>query len=251
MKTKTNITLAAFFFLLFAFTRAEAQLSFTADRPGNARRHDELSQQRLRPGAQRGRNDRRDPRLPADNAEHAFLFVGGQMYDLNTLCDLSLSNFKVLTVAKTITDSCLIIGEGVTMNGEKHAFLLTPTPVDGGNWSYICCQVGLDPGRGRLVVGNGLPLLQVAWPARRSPPVRRNRPIAGGGRFPVRRDVGNCPPPPPPPDYCWTCINGHIVLLLTADVTGQGRQVLTVRLKRRRGIAESFAGSALTEKSCE
>ena len=26
----------------------------------------------------------------SDGTEHAFLFVGGQMYDLNTLCDLCL-----------------------------------------------------------------------------------------------------------------------------------------------------------------
>ena len=26
------------------------------------------------------------------------------------------------------------------MNGEKHAFLMTPTPVDGGNWHYMCCK---------------------------------------------------------------------------------------------------------------
>src|SRR5215471_13263310 len=35
----------------------------------------------------------------SDNSEHAFLFVDGQMFDLNTLCDLSQSDFKILTVA--------------------------------------------------------------------------------------------------------------------------------------------------------
>src|SRR5438874_4184156 len=45
----------------------------------------------------------------SDNSEHAFLFVDGQMFDLNTLCDLSQSNFKVLTVGKAINDSCVII----------------------------------------------------------------------------------------------------------------------------------------------
>ncbi len=75
-----------------------------------------------------------------DNSEHAFLYVNGQIFDLNTLCDLSQSDFRVLTVAKTISDSCLIIGEGITNNGEKHAFLLTPLPVEGGRWSYVCCQ---------------------------------------------------------------------------------------------------------------
>ncbi|HEV2045673.1 MAG TPA: hypothetical protein VGQ95_03655, partial [Chthoniobacterales bacterium] len=63
----------------------------------------------------------------SDNSEHAFLFVDGQMFDLNLLCDLSTSDFKVLTVAKTINDCCLIVGEGITVNGDKRAFLLTPT----------------------------------------------------------------------------------------------------------------------------
>jgi len=40
----------------------------------------------------------------SDNSEHAFLFVDGQMFDLNTLCDLSHSDFKILTVAKAIND---------------------------------------------------------------------------------------------------------------------------------------------------
>jgi probable HAF family extracellular repeat protein len=76
----------------------------------------------------------------SDNAEHAFLYVEGQMFDLNDLCDLSQSDFRVLTVAKTINDSCLIVGEGITNNGDKHAFLLTPVAVGGGQWSYACCQ---------------------------------------------------------------------------------------------------------------
>ena len=75
-----------------------------------------------------------------DKSEHAFLYVDSQMYDLNLLCDLSTSNFKVLTVAKTIDDCLEIVGEGITLNGDKHAFLMTPTPVDGGRWCYSCCQ---------------------------------------------------------------------------------------------------------------
>src|SRR3984893_10903713 len=35
----------------------------------------------------------------SDNSEHAFLYTNGQIFDLNTLCDLSQSDFKVLTVA--------------------------------------------------------------------------------------------------------------------------------------------------------
>ena len=47
----------------------------------------------------------------ADSSEQAFLFVEDKMYDLNTLCDLSQTDFKVLTVARTISDSCVIIGD--------------------------------------------------------------------------------------------------------------------------------------------
>src|SRR5438067_4602494 len=31
----------------------------------------------------------------SDNCEHALLFANGQMFDLNTMCDLSQSTFKV------------------------------------------------------------------------------------------------------------------------------------------------------------
>ena len=50
----------------------------------------------------------------ADNSEHAFLYVGDKMFDLNTLCDLTRSDFKALTVARTISDSCVIIGDGAS-----------------------------------------------------------------------------------------------------------------------------------------
>ncbi len=85
----------------------------------------------------------------SDNSEHAFLFVNGQMFDLNTLCDLSQSDFKVLTLAKAINDSCVIIGEGITSNGDKHAFMLTPLSVQGGqSWSRCCEWVWVEEGGG-------------------------------------------------------------------------------------------------------
>ena len=125
----------------------------------------------------------------SDGSEHAFLFIGGQMYDLNFLCDLSTSNFKVLTVAKTIDDCLEIVGEGITLNGDKHAFLLTPTPVDGGRWCYSCCQwiwkqEGVDGGGNRIVVvTNGMALRDITLR------VRLGHRLAGGGRFPVVRSV--------------------------------------------------------------
>src|SRR6202012_1536860 len=53
---------------------------------------------------------------PADNTSHAFLFSNGQMLDLNTLCDLSSSDFAVLTAATSIDNAGCIVGEGVTLN---------------------------------------------------------------------------------------------------------------------------------------
>ncbi len=81
----------------------------------------------------------------ADGTVHAFLHVDGQLVDLNSACDLAQSNFQLLTVAKAINDSMVIVGEGYTRDGQKHAFMLTPLAVDGGNWSYVWglnCETG-------------------------------------------------------------------------------------------------------------
>ena len=139
MKIKTNVSFAALFFLLFAFTRAEAQLSYTLTDLGTLGGTTSTANGVSGPGHNVHGMIVGSSTL-SDGTEHAFLHVSGQMYDLNTLCNLSTSNFKVLTVAKSISDSCLIIGDGETLNGEKHAFLMTPTEVDGGQWSYVCCQ---------------------------------------------------------------------------------------------------------------
>ncbi len=88
----------------------------------------------------------------SDKSEHAFLFVGDQMYDLNLLCDLSLSDFKVLTVAKTIGDCLEIVGEGITLNGEKHAFLMVPNR-SMGEVVLFMLSVDLERGGRRLLVG--------------------------------------------------------------------------------------------------
>ena len=139
MKAQNKVSLAAVLFLVIAFTRAEAQLTYGVTDLGTlggntSTANGVVAQGTNASGMIVGSS------TTNDNSEHAFLYVNGQMFDLNTLCDLSQSDFKVLTVAKTINDSCLIIGEGITTNGDKHAFLLTPLPVDGGQWSYVCCQ---------------------------------------------------------------------------------------------------------------
>ena len=139
MKIKNNISFAALFCLLFAITRAEAQLSYGVTDLGTLGGATSSANGVAGPG-QNEAGMIVGSSTTSDNSEHAFLYVDDQMYDLNLLCDLSKSDFKVLTVAKTINDCSLIVGEGITINGEKHAFLLTPTPVDGGRWCYTCCQ---------------------------------------------------------------------------------------------------------------
>jgi probable HAF family extracellular repeat protein len=59
------------------------------------------------------------------NAEHAFLYSGSMMIDLNTLIDL-LSGWA-LQEAYDINDAGQIVGYG-SIGNQTHAFLLTPVP---------------------------------------------------------------------------------------------------------------------------
>ena len=149
----------------------------------------------------------------SDNSEHAFLFVEDKMYDLNTLCDLSQTDFKVLTVARTITDSCVIIGDGITKNGDKHAFKLTPQTVGGGQWHYQCCQwIWIQDGGGWWWE-EGCGCYKWHGPPGPHPPCPPENPPCWWLPLP-------CPPPihrptptptPTPPGQCWCCINGQVV----------------------------------------
>src|SRR5476651_527313 len=154
MRSKNKSTLAAIFLLAIAFTRADAQLSYSVTDlgtlGGNASAANGIAGQGTNASGMIVGSSR-----TADNSLHAFLYVNGQMFDLNTLCDLSQSDFRVLTVAKAINDSCVIIGEGITTNGESHAFLMTPLSVAGGQWSYACCQwIWIQDGGGWWWEGN-------------------------------------------------------------------------------------------------
>src|ERR1043166_5116385 len=159
----------------------------------------------------------------SDNSEHAFLSVDGQMYDINLLCDLSTSNFKVLTAAKTIDDCFEIVGEGITLNGDKHAFLLTPTPVDGGKWCYRCCQwVWKQDGGGwewdtgsHSYTWHGPPGDHSACPP--------NPPHCFSWPLPCPPNCG-CDHLPPPPGYCYCCFKGHIYIMWAADCQANGGQ---------------------------
>jgi probable HAF family extracellular repeat protein len=60
--------------------------------------------------------------------QYASIFANGVTYDLNTLVDLSSSDFTRLTEAKAISNTGYIAGLGTTTSGATHAFLLTPIP---------------------------------------------------------------------------------------------------------------------------
>jgi probable HAF family extracellular repeat protein len=59
----------------------------------------------------------------ADNRQHAFLYQGGLMQDLNSL--IPIETGWELVAAAGINNSGRIVGRGV-INGQTHAFLLTP-----------------------------------------------------------------------------------------------------------------------------
>jgi uncharacterized protein (TIGR03437 family) len=58
----------------------------------------------------------------------AFLYTGGKTYDLNTL--VTNATGWTLTNATAVNDAGQIVGAGF-INGQEHAFLLTPAPVTG------------------------------------------------------------------------------------------------------------------------
>ena len=218
MKAKNKVSLAVIFSLLAAFTRAEAQLSYSVTDLGTlggatSSANGVAGQGHNAAGMIVGSS------TASDNSERAFLYTNGQMFDLNTLCDLSTSDFNVLTVARTISDSCLIIGEGVTNNGQKHAFLLTPLPVDGGQWSDNCCQwVWIQVGGGWWWE-TGCGCYKWHGPPGRHPPCPPQPPHCWSWPLPC---CPVCPPPPPPP--CWCCINGELVQTTAADCRERGGQ---------------------------
>ena len=59
-------------------------------------------------------------------AERAFLYSGGQMYDLTAL---TAGSEWTLQYAYAINDAGQIVGQGIDPAGYEHAFLLTPTAV--------------------------------------------------------------------------------------------------------------------------
>ncbi|HTB80277.1 MAG TPA: hypothetical protein VK717_05265 [Opitutaceae bacterium] len=66
--------------------------------------------------------------LAVGSKKYASLYSGGVLYDLNTLVDLSGSNFTQLSDATAISNTGYIVGTGTTKSGTPHAYLLTPIP---------------------------------------------------------------------------------------------------------------------------
>jgi probable HAF family extracellular repeat protein len=139
MNTQTKVSFAVVVFLTCSLVRVNAELSFTVIDLGTLGGNSSTASSVAGQGSNATGMVVGSSTM-SDNSEHAFLYSNGQMFDLNTLCDLSQSDFKVLTVARTISDSFHIIGDGITKNGDKHAFLLIPLSVAGGQWNNQCCQ---------------------------------------------------------------------------------------------------------------
>jgi hypothetical protein len=62
---------------------------------------------------------------------HAALWSNGTATDLNSL--VNAASGWVLLSANSINDSGQIVGDGI-FNGQKEAFLLTPTPIPAAAW---------------------------------------------------------------------------------------------------------------------
>ena len=217
-----KVGFAVIFFLLIGFSRANADLTFTVTDLGTLGGNTS-SASGYTAGGVNNAGMIVGSSTTSDNSEHAFLYYSGQIFDLNTMCDLSQSDFKVLSLAKAINDSCLITGEGITTNGDKHAFLLTPSEVAGGQWSYACCQwVWIQDGGGWWWESNcGC----YRW---HGPP--GNHPPCPPGPPPCWWFPLPCPPPchrptptpppgrtPTPPPLCWCCLNGKVVQVSEAE----------------------------------
>src|SRR4051794_25217974 len=135
MKTRNKVSFAVVCVFLIGLARAQGQLTFNVTDLGTLGGNTTTATSVVGHGMNAA-GMIVGSSTTGDNSEHAFLYVGDKMYDLNTLCDPSQAGFKALAIARTISDSCVIIGDGITANGDKHAFKLEPVHVSGGQWHY-------------------------------------------------------------------------------------------------------------------
>jgi len=76
--------------------------------------------------------------LAGDTVQHAMLWNGSTLLDLNALVNAAGAGFAYLEVATALNDSGQIVGNGITLNGQTHAFLLTPVP-EPQTWLLMFC----------------------------------------------------------------------------------------------------------------
>src|SRR5438874_4505050 len=263
MKTPNKVSFAAVCVFLIGLIQAQGELTFTVTDLGTLGGNTTTANNVTGHG-QNAVGMIVGSSTTTDNSEHAFLYVRDKMYDLNTLCDLSQSEFKVLTVARTISDSCVIIGDGITKNGDKHAFKMTPVGVAGGQWNYQCCQwVWIQDGGGWWWE-EGCGCYKWHGPPGRHPPCPPQPPPCWNWPLPCCPEcpppVGPPSPPPPPPTYgpppapappptvyvppappppepppgCWCCINGQIVYTTPAECRAKEGQCYPTREEAER-----------------
>jgi uncharacterized membrane protein len=81
------------------------------------------------------------PRVTGSRGDRAALWLpNGELKDLNSLSDLSHSNFLQLTNAVDVNALGEIVGAGIGRDGHIHGFLLTPVPE---MQMWICMIAGL------------------------------------------------------------------------------------------------------------
>jgi len=71
----------------------------------------------------------------SDPTEHAFIWDNGVMLDLNTLLDASGTGWT-LEYAEGINDRGQIVGNGISLSGLRHGFILTPVP-EPSTWAIL------------------------------------------------------------------------------------------------------------------
>lgn len=232
---KTIIRLAATFVFLIGFTLAKGQLTYTVTDLGTLGGNTTTANNVTGHG-QNAAGMIVGSSTTSDNSEHAFLYIRDKMYDLNTLCDLSQTEFKVLTVARTISDSCVIIGDGITKNGDKHAFKMTPIGVAGGQWFYDCCQWIWKQDGGGWWWEEDCGCYKWHGPPGKHPPCPPQPPPCWNWPLPC---CPECPPPPPPttptpPGDCWCCIKGVVRQTTVEDCRAHEAQCYPTREEAER-----------------
>src|SRR5205085_9157613 len=123
----------------------------------------------------------------------------------------------------TIGDGLVGGGEGIALDGEKHAGLLTPTPGNGGRGCYTCCQWIWKHESGWWWESNcgcynwhGGPGGHGSCPWK-EPPSCYWWPLPCPDNCPCHHECLS-------PEWCYCCSNGVIYIRPTADCQARGGQ---------------------------